>query len=270
MRIVNLFSGSKGNCTFVGTAKTKILIDAGFSAKKIEKGLLEIGEDMREISAVLVTHEHDDHVHALGLLIKKYDFQVYVHEKELESKDFLALGLDKSRIRTFDSDMFEVGELQILPFKTYHDSDSSVGFCINVKGSSARLGYVTDTGKFDENMVKILGGAKIVFLESNYDDEMLQNGTYPPMLKKRIAGDFGHLSNAQSLELARRLYALGTRCFILSHISENNNLYEIAYSNYADYFSGQGIELEKDVKIRISFQRKHGNNFILNEDFNGK
>ena len=270
MRIVNLFSGSKGNCTFIGYGTSKILIDAGSTAKKIEESLLEIGENMSEIRAVLVTHEHDDHIHALKRLVKKYDFDVFVHEKVALTGEFCDLEIDKNRIKTFSNGEFEVGEFQVLPFETSHDSLCAVGFCVSVLHSRAKVGFVTDTGTFDENMVKALSGAKIVFIESNYDENMLFDGNYPPVIKRRIASDHGHLSNYQSLELAKQLYLSGTKCFVLSHISENNKTYEIAYSNFADYFSGSEGPQDKDVKLRVAFQRKHGNNFILKEDFDGK
>ena len=105
--------------------------------------------------------------------------------------------------------------------------------------------------------------------ESNYDENMLVSGKYPYLLKQRIAGNKGHLSNAQSLDLARFLYDNGTKCFVLSHISENNNTYELAFSNYVDYFEQNNIQLNKDVYVRVSFQEKRGNNFKLEEDYNG-
>lgn len=270
MRIVNLFSGSKGNCTFVGSANTKILIDAGKTAKKIVSELESIGEKMSDIRAILVTHEHDDHIHAIKSLAKSYNFDVFVHKNLLSSGDFMALGVEEGRIHTFDENAFEVGDLEIVPFKIFHDSVSPVGFCVGVKSSEAKVGFVMDTGTFDETMVKALKKAKIVFIEANYDENLLRNGNYPAQIKRRIASDHGHLSNAQSLEFAKRLFKGGTKCFVLSHISENNNSREIAYSNYADYFAGGGYEIEKDVILRVTFQNKHGNNFILNEDFDGK
>ena len=270
MRIVNLASGSKGNSTFLSYDNIKLLIDVGISERRIKAELESIGESIDGIRAVLITHEHTDHIHALKSLAKKFNFDVYVHGELAESESFKALAIPENRVKTFEKEPFCVGEIEIMPFDIFHDSLCPVGFVVNVRGSKAKVGFVTDTGMFDENMVKALSGVKMIFIESNYDENLLKHGNYPYNIKKRILSDFGHLSNLQSLELAKRLFESGTKCFILSHLSENNNSPEIAYSNYADYFAQEGYTLDKDVVLRLSFQHKHGNNFILNEEFNGK
>lgn len=266
MRIVNLASGSKGNSTFISYNDTKILIDAGISEKKLIETLAEIKENLNDIQGVCVTHEHIDHIRAIKNLAKKYDMVFYVHKKLAESSVFQDIEFKEGKLFKFESSEFSIGELEVKPFETSHDAERPVGFTVKVFGNKAKAGFVTDLGVVSESVKRELQGSKMVFIESNYDEKMLMSGNYPKIIKTRINGQFGHLSNAQSLELAKFLFETGTKCFILSHISENNNTPELAYLNYANYFEEKGLVLDKDVFVRLSFQNKHGNNFILKED----
>lgn len=270
MRIVNLSSGSKANSTFVGFNQTKILIDAGLNEKKLEESLLEINENISNINAVFVTHEHIDHIKAIKNLAKKTEIDFYVHEDVAKTSAFLDIKFKEGKLHTFTNNLVNIGDLQIQPFEISHDAERPVGFIVNVFGSKSKAGFVTDLGIVTETVKKSLAGVKIAFLESNYDEEMLFGGSYPFILKQRIAGEKGHLSNAQSLELAKFLYENGTKCFVLSHISENNNTYEKALANFVDYFESNNIKLNEDVIVKVSFQMKHGNNFTLKEEFYGK
>ena len=270
MRIVNLSSGSKANSTFVGYENTKILIDAGLNEKTLKAHLLQINEKIENIGAIFITHEHIDHIRAVKALAKKYDIDFYVHEKLASSSVFNDYNFREGKLHTFSNDVVNYGDLQIVPFDISHDAIAPVGFAVNVFGSSAKAAFVTDLGIVSETVKLALKNSKIVFIESNYDEKMLENGPYPPILKKRIAGNKGHLSNRQSLELAKYLYDNGTKCFVLSHISENNNTYELAFANFVDYFESNNVYLNKDIFVRVSFQMKIGNNFILKEEFNGK
>lgn len=269
MRIVNLASGSKANSTFLSFEDTKILIDVGLSEKLLIERLSEIGESLNDISAICITHEHSDHIKSLKALLKKYNICAYMHKNLAESDYILSLNIAPEKIYKFTDEKFSIGKLEIMPFAVSHDAISPVGFTVNVAGSSSKFGIVTDTGIALDGMKKTLSGSKIVFIESNYDEFMLRNGSYPFAIKQRILGEKGHLSNAQSLELAKFLYENGTKCFVLSHISENNNTINQAYMGYVSFFEEQGLVLDKDVFIRLSYQDKHGNNFSLNEDFYG-
>lgn len=266
MRIVNLASGSKGNSTFVAFGETKILIDAGLTEKKLAETLESINENISDIQGVLITHEHIDHIRAVKTLAKKYDMVFYVHKKLAESSAFKDIEFKVGKLFKFENNTFPVGEFEVQPFEISHDAIRPVGFVVNVFGKNEKAGFVTDLGVVSEIVKNTLKGSKIVFIESNYDENMLFGGKYPKIIKDRINGEFGHLSNAQSLELAKFLYDNGTKCFVLSHISENNNTYELALINYMDYFESQGVVLDKDIFIRVSFQSKHGNNFNIKED----
>lgn len=267
MRIVNLASGSKGNSTFIEYGTCKVLIDVGISEKRIRQELFDIGEKLEDISAVLITHEHSDHIKSLEVLARKFDFDVFVHEELVSSNIIRNINFKDGKLKTFSNQKFCVGEIEFCPFELSHDAIYTVGFVANVHGSNAKVGFITDAGFAGNSVVEALSGVKMVFIESNYDEEMIDHGHYPYLVKKRIKSEFGHLSNLQSIELASKLYKLGTKCFILSHISENNNTNEKAFLNYANFFQSQGLTLDNDVVIRLSFAKKHGNNFILNEEF---
>ena len=267
MRIINLASGSKGNCTFVCYNDTKILIDVGLNEKQFIERLDTIGEKINDIVGVCITHEHIDHIRAMKTLSKKYEMDFYIHKNLAESSQLSDIVFKEGKLHKFIDQKFNIGDLEIHPFDTSHDAVAPVGFTVNVFGSKSKFGIMTDTGVVFDRAVKMLEHSKIVFIESNYDEKMLMSGSYPQILKQRVAGNKGHLSNKQSLELAKRLYESGTKCFVLSHLSENNNTPELAFLNYAQFFEEQGYVLDKDVFIRLSYQNRHGNNFSLKEEF---
>ena len=270
MRIVNLASGSKANSTFVEYGLSKMLIDVGLNEKQLISRLESIGEDIKNILGICITHEHIDHIRGVKTLAKKYDFDFYIKRELAESDFFKDVTFKAGKLHKIDMEKFVIGELEITPFEVSHDAIAPVAYVVNVSGSASKVGFITDVGVVSENVKKHLKNTKMVFIESNYDEQMLYNGKYPYIVKKRIDSEKGHLSNIQSLELAKFLFENGTKCFVLSHLSQNNNTPEIAYSNYATYFEKQGIILDKEVFVRISHQDKHGNNFNLKEDFNGK
>ncbi len=268
MRIVNLGSGSKGNSTFVEYNGTKLLIDVGFGEKKLSEKLAEIGETLKNISAVLITHEHTDHIAGLKILAKKYEMDFYI-ETPLAESGCLSAVFKPEKLHKIDTLPFEIGEICVRAFKISHDAICPVGFVLNAKKSKSKVAFLTDVGVVDDEIISAVSGVKMIFIESNYDEDMLFSGYYPESVKYRIASAFGHLSNKESLELAKKLQKFGTKCFILSHISENNNTEELAYLNYVEYFSKLGLTLDKDIFIRLSYQNKLGNNFTLKEEFDG-
>lgn len=268
MRIVNLASGSKANSTFVCYGETKILIDVGLGEKKLKEELADIGEKLENITAVLITHEHSDHIKSLEVLAKKYDMDIFVHETLAAEKIIQDIPFKEGKLKTFNELPFSVGDFEVTPIALSHDAVAPVGFVVKVFSSKSKVGFITDTGIVTAVAKKELEGAKIVFIESNYDEDMLWGGRYPLIVKQRIDGIKGHLSNSQSLDFAKYLFEHGTKCFVLSHLSENNNTPELAYLNYVKFFESQNLVLDKDIFVRLSFQSKHGNNFVLKEEFN--
>lgn len=187
LNFCSLYSGSSGNSLFVETANTKILIDAGVSSKKIEQSLLDINVDPKTIDAILVTHEHTDHVQGLGTLSKKFDLPVFVNQETLDAmpkqKDKIA---EKNIKKFIVSDKFSIGDLEIKPFSIPHDAANPCGF--SIWKEDKKISIVTDIGHMTNDILKNLEESLFIMLEANYDPEVLRCSSYPFTLKSRIAG----------------------------------------------------------------------------------
>ena len=229
IRICSLYSGSEGNAFLIRTPEATLLIDAGRSARRLTQALRECGVEPSGIDAILVTHEHTDHISALSVLLKKNPIPVHLARGCLER---LQATLPSEELLHPHPPLWqgEIAGIRIRSFPTSHDSRASVGYRLDIpteKGTLS-LGYATDLGIVTPEVEGALLGCQAVILESNHDLEMLRDGPYPPDLKRRIAGARGHLSNADSAALAARLFAGGTRAFLLAHLSRENNLPELA------------------------------------------
>ena len=233
-KICSLYSGSKGNCTFISAGGANILIDAGKSARALCRALSDIGVDVDDIDAIFITHEHSDHVSALQALSHKHSVPIHIllHSAEV----FRGLFDEKLclNLRLYEGNSFEttVKGLAVKAFPTPHDSRAAVGYRLSFEenGEQIPIAVATDTGHVTDVMLENLSGCYAVVIESNHDEEMLENGPYPYDLKRRIAGGRGHLSNADCATLASQLYESGTKHIMLAHLSEENNLPELAYN----------------------------------------
>lgn len=248
MRMVSLASSSKGNCTYIETTCSKILIDMGIRLSALELALGKLGIDPSEIDAVIVSHEHDDHVKGIPCFVKKYGVPVYAYAKTIEYLND-KLKLDEKYIHTFVRD-FEIGDMHILPVELSHDSHSCHGFVVQCNQSAVAI--VTDCGVVNERIISALSGVPLVYLESNYDEELLMQSKYPYSTKMRIKSNRGHLSNMECAKTIERLVATGTRQIVLSHISENSNSPMIAYSTNKSYLLSHGIVEGVNVKIDVA------------------
>ncbi len=229
MRMVSIASGSSGNCIYVGTDKTHILIDAGISNKRIEAGLHEAGLSGKELSGILITHEHSDHIKGLGILARKYEIPVYGTKKTLEAvASMKSLGdIPAECFREIRPDVdFTVGDLTVEPFHIDHDAADPVAY--RVSGEKKSVAVATDMGHYNEYVVDHLLGLDAILLEANHDVRMLETGPYPYYLKMRILGDYGHLSNENSGRLLSRVLHDGIRHIFLGHLSKENNYEDLA------------------------------------------
>ena len=260
LRVVNLASGSKGNSYFVSAGNTKILIDCGISYKQLTERLSEIGESPSNIDYILISHEHSDHTAGLETFCKKHNTRVYVNHL---SAEYIAKNKPSIAefLQSFDREVMSLGEFLVYPIPVSHDSVFCTAFKIECEDGSVSI--VTDLGFVDENILGAVAGSKVVYIESNHDENMLMNCKYPYIIKKRILSDHGHLSNRAAANAISRLYNFGTKYFVLSHISENSNTYEKAYVTIANILLNDGIDPDKDLTIRFAHQHKVGNNFIL-------
>lgn len=249
-KICCLYSGSKGNCTFISAGGANILIDAGKSARALCSALEEIGVSIDQIDAIFITHEHSDHISALTTLSHKRHIPIYML---LSSAEIFRDSVDErlcNCLTLFKGKEIkaQIGGLYVRSFPTSHDSRASVGYTLTFEGddsSPVSIGYVTDTGCVTEEMKDRLCGCRAVILESNHDGDMLADGPYPDDLKQRIRSRRGHLSNEECASFASYLFENGTRHIMLAHLSEENNLPSLAFN---ETFAAIGSDL-LDLKV---------------------
>jgi len=255
MKFCVLGSGSKGNATYLESGGTSILIDAGMSGKELDKRLSAIGVELSAIDAILVTHEHNDHIQGVGILSRRAGIPVYAN-----SATFSAAAKIVNRLFSYNE--FETGgtfyfrNLEIHPFSISHDTEDPVGF--RISDGEVSFGYCTDTGKVSRLMLHRLASCQALVLESNHDIEMLQNGTYPPYLKQRIRSSHGHLDNTQTAVFLKELVHEKLQHVVLAHLSEENNHPEIAFHAAAEALNSNFGCREDTVQISVACQGSVG------------
>ncbi len=226
-----LGSGSSGNAIVVASEDTCILIDNGLSYRELSRRAALAGFDLASLSAVLITHEHGDHVAGIGTLCRKHDVPVYLTSGTYHSLPPRLGSL--SRPQLFRAgDAWEVGDLRIESFSVNHDAVDPVGYAISSRG--AKVGFAFDLGAPTHLVRQRLAGSHALVVETNYCPEMLRVGDYPESVKQRISSKFGHLSNAAAADLVRDLLHPDLATIVLVHISENNNTPERAHAAMRD------------------------------------
>ena len=229
LKFCSLYSGSTGNSLFIENNNTKILVDAGVSGKKIIEALNSINVKPEEIDAILVSHEHSDHIQSIGTFSKKFNTPVYANKNTWSKMDKEIKKISENNISTFNtSEDFVIGDLVIHPFRTPHDAIESCGF--NIFDGKTKMSIATDLGHVSEEIYNCLKGSKFILLESNYEPEVLRICSYPSLLKNRIAGPNGHLSNNMAGETISSLIESGLTKVMLGHLSKESNFPEMAYA----------------------------------------
>lgn len=263
MKIVNLGSGSKGNCTLVANEGNVILIDAGLQIQEIEAKLNALGVSPNYINGVLVTHEHSDHIKSLGKFCKKYNVPVFAHTKEWPVLETKAKEIPSNLKFGFDERDFYIGSFTISSFELSHDANMCVGYSIYSNG--AKFSIATDLGVCPQKVIEKLKGSQLVLLEANHDENLLLNNQkYPIILKRRILSSKGHLSNKQSAEVIAQLVG-GTNQVILGHLSEENNSPALAYNTIKSILAERGIEEGKHIFIDVAYQHQMSNIFEIKQ-----
>lgn len=231
MRIVSLSSGSNGNCIYVGDDNTHVLIDAGVSAKIIENGLHDLDLSLNDIDAILVTHEHSDHIKGLGVLERKRFIPIYASPGTIEGIFYnQSLGkFDKSCLHSFENDEFIINSLSFTTHKISHDAKEPL--CFSFTDGKKKGAVVTDLGKYDETLISELEGLNFILAEANHDIRMLETGPYAYSLKRRILSDRGHLCNENCGRFVASLLNDSFESIMIGHLSEVNNLPELAYES---------------------------------------
>lgn len=219
MRVCLLASGSKGNAVFIEAGDTRLLVDVGLSAKEIERRLSLLGVEASSLNAILVTHEHLDHVRGVGPLARRFGLPLYIHPDTHKALPRLGKIED---IQEFDTgSSFTLRDLEITPFPITHDASEPVGFTLDTP--AGKIGVATDLGIATRLVVDYLKDCRSLVLESNHDEKMLQDGPYPWHLKQRIRSNQGHLSNDASADLLNNLLCPNLEAVFLAHLSETNN-----------------------------------------------
>lgn len=242
MKIEVLSSGSKGNTTYIETDKSKILIDAGNSAKYIISKLESIGVSTDKLDAILLTHTHCDHINGLKVLQKKTSAIIYMTEPMHDNLDYII------NYKFIEEGRITINDLVIDVISTSHDAKGSVGYVLSNNGKS--LVYITDTGYINKKYFDLLENKDVYIMESNHDVELLNNGPYPFELRQRILSDKGHLSNYDSAKYLTKFIGVKTKYIFLAHLSEENNTKELALNT---------------LKDRLVKENKSVNNIIVTE-----
>lgn len=230
MRLVSIASGSSGNCIYVGSDNSHILVDAGISNKRIVQGLGEIGLKGSELNGIVITHEHSDHTKGLGVLARKYGVPIYGTKETLEEigrMKYLGEYPRELLVPILPDVDFIIGDLEVKPFSIDHDAANPVAYRIQCDRKSVAV--ATDLGHFDQYIIEHLQGLDAILLEANHDVNMLQTGPYPYYLKRRILGEHGHLSNENAGRLLSCLLHDKLKKILLGHLSKENNYEELAY-----------------------------------------
>ena len=235
LKFCSLYSGSSGNSSLIQSKDINILVDAGVSGKKIVNALASINIDIEDISAILVTHEHSDHVKGISTISKKFDIPVFATKETFEAMPLHTQKLSEKNIKFFNpSEKFNIDDLEFLPFSIPHDAANPCGFNI-VKDKKHQISIATDIGHMTKSILSNLEGSEFILLESNYDTEVLKCCSYPFILKSRIASDTGHLSNTmagKTISYLSKNSNLNTA--MLGHLSKESNFPELAYQTVVD------------------------------------
>lgn len=253
LNIHPLYSSSSGNLYHLESSHGNILIDAGVSYKAIQEGLASIEKDISDISAVIVTHEHSDHIKGLPVLCKKNQIPIYACGK---TASYLSQMLDEKKVIADITEVhygqpFSIDDLEITPFETSHDAVMPCGYTI--ESEAKKIALSTDLGYMSESVFEYIKDSEVIVLESNYDESMLQYGSYPYPVKQRIKSNLGHLSNIDSANTMIRILKNNNPTFVLAHLSPHNNSVEMA-KNTID-----SMLLEHDIPVdfpSISFASK--------------
>lgn len=229
MRMASIASGSSGNCTYIGSENTHILVDAGITCRRIELGLNELGLTGADIQGIAITHEHLDHVKGLGVLARRYDIPIYATKAtiaELRRANRLGDYPEELLHPVHANKTYSLGDLKIQPFSIAHDAANPVAY--RIKNGTRQVAVATDIGHYDDYTVEHLKDLDAVLLEANHDVNMLLAGPYPYYLKRRILGDRGHLSNENAGRLLSGILNDHLKQILLGHLSKENNYEELA------------------------------------------
>ena len=254
MDLCSIASGSSGNCIYAGPDDCHLLVDAGISGKRIENGLNSIGLKTAEMDGILITHEHSDHIAGLGVVARKYGIPMY------GTKETIDAILHTSSVGKVDESLFHpilpdeaftIGDITVKPFSISHDAANPVAYVM--EHDTKKVAVATDLGKYDDYIIDKLQGLDVLLLEANHDIRMLQAGSYPYPLKRRILGERGHLSNESAGQLLCRILHDNMKKIYLGHLSKENNYAQLAYETVKLEIQLDPVEyMPQDFDIQVA------------------
>ncbi len=251
IRFAPLFSGSSGNAIYVGCGNTHVLVDAGVSGTRVLTELRRIGVNPDSLTAILTTHEHNDHIKGVGILSRRLHVPVYATRGTWVGMQGKIGAVQEHHCCVMEAGVdFYLGDMNILPFATPHDANEPIGLCFEHRG--ARFAVATDLGAIKKGWMNSILGCDAVLLESNYDPDMLETGSYPYELKRRIASAHGHLCNDDAGRCAVDLVEAGAKQIILGHLSKENNFPELALKCTQGILLDAGIRPGEDVRVDVA------------------
>lgn len=252
LQFISLASGSSGNCYYLGNDQHGILIDAGIGVRSIKKVLKENGIAFEKIIALLITHDHADHIKSAGVLGEKNFIPVYTTEE-------IHIGMNKNYAMTekiynsrkilFKDQSVRIGDFLVTAFQVPHDGTDNVGYCIEY--NDKKFVFATDLGHIPEDVAGYLSQADYLVIEANYDEEMLKNGRYSSFLKQRVASNNGHMSNRDTARYLANSYSDRLQYVFLCHLSQDNNHPELAYKTVEIFLNEQNIKLGRDLNLTV-------------------
>jgi phosphoribosyl 1,2-cyclic phosphodiesterase len=253
IKFCSLYSGSSGNSLFISSGDTRLLVEAGLSGKKIIEALCSIGEKASEIDAILVSHEHSDHIRGAGILSRKFNLPIYASQGTWKAMEkMIGPVLERNKMIFSSYKPFQIGDITVTPFPIPHDANEPVGYSFCASGKKVTV--ATDIGHISMDLLNNFANSDLLLLESNHDVEMLKIGPYPWPLKKRIASEQGHLSNEAAGEVVAYLAQKGTKRFLLGHLSKENNFPELAYQTVCNALYEKCLEAGTDVAVDVALR----------------
>ena len=264
-RFCTFASGSSGNAALLSSGNTHILIDMGISCRRIIKSLEQLGLRGEDLSAILITHEHADHIAGAGILSRRYNLPIYANEATWAAMRDKLGNISENNIRFFETGAdFHIGTLDISPFSIPHDAAEPVGY--SFYAGRSKLSIATDLGAVKESWMRHIEDSDLVLLESNHDIDMLKAGRYPYDLKRRILGNKGHLSNDAAGKAALQLVQRGVRNIILGHLSGENNFPELAYQSVCCALQAEGIEPGRDLMLSVASRDGSSGMYVIGRE----
>ncbi len=262
IKFCSLSSGSSGNCQYIETNNTRILVDGGFSGKRMEALLSSIGVCPSTLDGILVTHEHIDHVKGVGVFSRRYDLPIYANCNTWVGMEKIIGKIHEKNIKVFASEEYlDIKDITAYPINIFHDALEPVGYIFYY--NKIKISIITDTGWVNDNMKSKIKGSNLYLMESNHDINMLKDGSYPWPLKQRILSTKGHLSNDDAGRVLGEVIGGNGEIILLGHLSQDNNTPDLAHKTVRNLLLDKGINTDKDITLNLTYRDKVTNIYNL-------